>query len=239
MVKTVAQNETLNEFINRRMAELGLKSKVLTEAGIGAWTFKKIREQPTRLSESDFQKIAYALQCSIGDLKACLPNSIRKGTGHDMDLLAKEIGEPSVMKTVAKLEQMVEQEYPELRDAADYGTNPQNSGTVPEEIVEKSFEKETISNDTTNDLTEPIASALDFNCIENAKPKRKTKKIVQTDIKDTKPDAGEPKSQTVDEYKQQLKDMCLRKFLLYGNNARVDTALTAIGQELVKELVGL
>lgn len=233
------QSETLNDFINRRMKTLQIGYKGMTNAGVGAWTFKKIREDPTRLSEAEFQKIAYALRCSIGDLKACLPNSIRKGTGHDMDLLAKEIGEPSVMKTVAKLEQMVEQEYPELRDAADYGTDPQNSGTVPEEIVEKSFENETISDDTPNDPAEPVTKALDFNCIENAKPKRKTKKIVQTDIKDTKPDAGEPKPQTVDEYKQQLKDMCLRKFLLYRNNARVDTALTAIGQALVKELVGL
>lgn len=233
------QSETLNDFINRRMKTLQIGYKGMTNAGVGAWTFKKIREDPTRLSEAEFQKIAYALRCSIGDLKACLPNSIRKGTGHDMDLLAKEIGEPSVMKTVAKLEQMVEQEYPELRDAADYGTDPQNSGTVPEEIVEKSFENETISDDTPNDPVEPVTKALDFNCIENAKPKRKTKKIVQTDIKDTKPDAGEPKPQTVDEYKQQLKDMCLRKFLLYRNNARVDTALTAIGQALVKELVGL
>lgn len=170
------QSETLNDFINRRMKTLQIGYKGMTNAGVGAWTFKKIREDPTRLSEAEFQKIAYALRCSIGDLKACLPNSIRKGTGHDMDLLAKEIGEPSVMKTVAKLEQMVEQEYPELRDAADYGTDPQNSGTVPEEIVEKSFENETISDDTPNDPAEPVTKALDFNCIENAKPKRKTKK---------------------------------------------------------------
>ena len=113
------QKETLNEFINRRMAELGLKSKVLTDAGIGAWTFKKIRERPYALSESDFQKIAYALQCSIGDLKARVPASIREDAGHEMDLLAKENGTPSVMETVAKLEQMVEEKYPELGSSAD------------------------------------------------------------------------------------------------------------------------
>lgn len=237
------QKETLNEFINRRMAELGLKSKVLTDAGIGAWTFKKIREKPYALSESDFQKIAYALQCSIGDLKARVPASVRKDAGHEMDLLAKENGAPSVMETVAKLEAMVEEEYPELGSSADNVHVSEENAQNSNENVQKPEQNVQDQEENAQEPAEPITGTLDFNCIENAKPKRKTKKINQTDIiaprvQVIKSVADEVKAITVEEYRQQLKDMCLQQFLIYGRPAQVETVYAAIGEKLVKELLG-
>ena len=227
------QKETLNEFLNRRMAELGLKSKVLTDAGIGAWTFKKIREKPAALSESDFQKIAYALQCSIGDLKACLPASVRKDAGHETGLLAKENGEPSVMETVAKLEQMVEEEYPELGSSADNVQVSEKDAQIAEENAQEPVENVQDYEENAQETKEP-----------KAKPtKPKTKKMNRTDIimpkvQIIKSATAEVKAITVEAYRQQLKDMCLHEVLAAGSSVRIETAYINIGEKLVKELLG-
>ena len=219
------QNETLNEFMARRMTELGLGYKDLNEV-IGGQTQANIRSgRVTGLREETKQKLALLLQCSQGDINAAIANTVQiTKTG---EVVIRKNSEPSAMEPV---------------DSSDNGTKPQNSGTIPEEIDEKSFENGTISDDTSNDSAEPTAGTWDFNCIENAKTKPKTKKIKRTDITAPKVQAkavsGEVKDLTVEEYRQQLKDMCLQQFLIYGRPAQVETVYAAIGEKLVKELLG-
>ncbi len=215
------------------MAELGLGSKALTNAGIGGQTMHNINHCiPFRMTEGTKSKLATVLQCSIGDINAALAVTTQTTPfGEEVTKVPVKKQEiPSVMKTVDKLEQMVEEDYPELF-TEESGTKTEKSEPIPDKTDIKTDKSEPASPKTS-------IKADDFEW-QQEQPKPKRKKIVSKGLKEPAQTVERPQPGAMEEYRQQLKDMCLRKFLLYGNNARVDTALTAIGQALVKELVGL
>ena len=92
------------EFIQARSAALGIKSDQLADDfDIAPITMYRIKQcRPIR--EETKQKLARALKCCIGDINAAYAGTMP---------VIKD-GEPSVMKTVGKLEQMIEEDYPEL-----------------------------------------------------------------------------------------------------------------------------
>ena len=102
----------LYEFIDKRLAEQGKKWHSLTkDFGIGCQTLSNIKAgKTTKLSEGTLQKLALALCCSQGDLRACMAD--------EPDPRRKEVSETkkkTVMETVDKLEEMVkEQEDTEI-----------------------------------------------------------------------------------------------------------------------------
>jgi len=228
----MTQHETLKEFMNRRMAELGLGYKALTNAGIGGQTMHNINHCiPFRMTEGTKSKLATALQCSIGDINAALAVTTQTTPfGEEVTKVPVKKQEiPSVMKTVDKLEQMVEEDYPELF-TEESGTKTEKSEPIPDKT------------DIKTDKSEPASSktgvkADDFEW-QQEQPKPKRKKIVSKGLKEPEPTAEKPKSGTVEEYRQKLKDMCLQQLSEADPFDADSTALFAlIGQKLLKELM--
>lgn len=228
----MTQQETLKEFMNRRMAELGLGYKALTNAGIGGQTMHNINHCiPFRMTEGTKSKLATVLQCSIGDINAALAVTTQTTPfGEEVAKVPVKKQEiPSVMKTVDKLEQMVEEDYPELF-TEESGTKTEKSEPIPDKT------------DIKPDKSEPASPKTgiktdDFEW-QQKQPKPKRKKIVSKGLKETEPPAEKPKSGTVEEYRQKLKDMCLQQLSEADPFDADSTALFAlIGQKLLKELM--
>ena len=228
----MTQQETLKEFMNRRMAELGLGYKALTNAGIGGQTMHNINHCiPFRMTEGTKSKLATVLQCSIGDINAALAVTAQTTPfGEEVTKVPVKKQEiPSVMKTVDKLEQMVEEDYPELF-TEESGTNEEKNEPIPDKT------------DIKPDKSEPASSktgvkADDFEW-QQEQPKPKRKKIVSKGLKEPEPTAEKPTSGTVEEYRQRLKDMCLQLLSEADPFDADSTALFAlIGQKLLKELM--
>lgn len=228
----MTQQETLKEFMNRRMAELELGYKALTNAGIGGQTMHNINHCiPFRMTEGTKSKLATVLQCSIGDINAALAVTAQTTPfGEEVTKVPVKKQEiPSVMKTVDKLEQMVEEDYPELF-TEESGTNEEKNEPIPDKT------------DIKPDKSEPASSktgikADDFEW-QQEQPKPKRKKIVSKGLKEPEPTAEKPKSGTVEEYRQKLKDMCLQQLSEADPFDADSTALFAlIGQKLLKELM--
>ena len=228
----MTQQETLSEFMNRRMAELGLGYKALTNAGIGGQTQQNIKMGiPFRMAEVTKEKLAKVLQCTIGDINAALSRTTQTTPfGEEITKVPVKKQEiPSVMKTVDKLEQMVEEDYPELF-TEESGTKTEKSEPIPDKT------------DTKPDKSEPASpktgiKANDFDW-QQEQPKQKRKKIVSKGLKEPEPTAEKPKPGSAEEYRQQLKDMCLQLLSEADPFGTDPTALFAlIGQKLLKELM--
>lgn len=238
----MTQQEDLNAFLNRRMSELGLGYKALTNAGIGGQTLQNIRNNvPFRMGEVTKEKLAKALQCSIGDINAALSQTTQDTPfGECVTKSAKT----SVMKAVDKLEEMIKDDYPNETDA-----NPDESESVPEETGAKSDKIESISAKTvtkvehTRTVPEPVTVKVgELEGLQEKlsadKPKPKRKKIVSKGLTEAEPAAETTNTQTVEEYRQQLKDMCLKEFARFGCSGTMEVAYVAIAKKLLRDLLG-
>ena len=233
----MTQQETLSEFMNRRMAELGLGYKALTNAGIGGQTQQNIKMGiPFRMAEVTKEKLAKVLQCTIGDINAALSRTTQTTPfGEEVRKVpVKEQEIPSVMKTVDKLAETLRSE----------NLLSEENLQKTDKTVTKSDESEPIPDktDIKPDKSEPASSKTgiktdDFEW-QQEQPKPKRKKIVSKGLKETEPPAEKPKSGTVEEYRQKLKDMCLQQ-LSEADPFDADsiTLFALIGQKLLKELM--
>ena len=204
----MTQQENLKEFMNRRMAELGLGYKDVANAGIGAQTFQNIRQGvPFKMQDVTKQKLAALLKCSIGDINAALANT--DAVTPFGEVVIKEKPQPSVMETVDRLEEMVQEQYPEEAAAEE----PEDMPGIPEPVADKTKPK-----------TKKIDSA------DIAAPKKV--KVLKQAIKPEK----EP-AMTVEEYRQRLKDMCLQQFVSFGPSGGMESAYVSIAKVLLKELM--
>lgn len=228
----MTQQETLSEFMNRRMAELGLGYKALTNAGIGGQTQQNIKMGiPFRMAEVTKEKLAKVLQCTIGDINAALAVTTQTTPfGEEITKVSVKKQEiPSVMKTVDKLEQTVEEDYPELFTEQS-GTNEEKSEPIPDKTDIKPDKNEPASSKTS-------IKADDF-AWQQEQPKPKRKKIVSKGLTEAEPAADLPIKQALKEYRQQLKDMCLKEFTRFGRTGTMEAAYVAIARELLKDLLG-
>ena len=159
------QKETLNEFVNRRMSELGLGYKDVQNAGIGAQTQVNIRQgKVAGLQEVTKQKLALLLKCSQGEINAAIANTVQvTKTG---EYVIRQSAEPSVMKTVDKLEQIVEEEYPELASSADNVHVSEKDAQIAEENDQEPIENVQDHEENAQETEKP----------KTEQPKRKTKK---------------------------------------------------------------
>lgn len=233
----MTQQETLSEFMNRRMAELGLGYKALTNAGIGGQTQQNIKMGiPFRMAEVTKEKLAKVLQCTIGDINAALSRTTQTTPfGEEITKVPVKKQEiPSVMKTVEKPAETLREENllseENLKKAEENGTNEEKSEPIPDKT------------DTKPDKNEPASSKTSIKADDFAwqqeQPKPKRKKIVSKGLKEPEPAADLPIKQALEEYRHQLKDMCLQ-LLSEADPFDMDpTALFAlIGQKLLKELM--
>ncbi|MBQ8491294.1 MAG: hypothetical protein IJ536_02015 [Acidaminococcaceae bacterium] len=224
----MTQQENLNEFMNRRMAELGLGYKALTNAGIGGQTIQNIKNGiPFRMAEVTKSKLANALQCTIGDINAALSQTAQ----------TTPFGE-EVRKVPVKKEGVTMKAVEMLADAL------QEQGLLSEENQQKTEEKvtvpeqtETLSEETVTNPEQKEIKVSNFEWQQEKppaeQPKPKRKKIVSKGLKETEPE--EPETLTVETYRQQLKDMCLAKFT---KRVDVDVARISIANELLRDLLG-
>lgn len=231
----MTQQETLNDFINRRMAELGIGYKALTNAGIGAQTMVNIRKgKVTGLQLVTRQKLAEALRCSMGDIQAAIANTVQVTPfGEEVQKVPVKKEAGSTMKAVEKLADTL-----------------QEQGLLSEENQQKAEESESVPDktDTKPDKSESILDKTDTKTDEcesvprlpemPKQPKLKRKKIVPKGLTEAEPAAETTNTQTVEEYRQQLKDMCLKEFARFGRAGTMEAAYVAIARELLKDLLG-
>jgi DNA-binding Xre family transcriptional regulator len=95
---------TLNEFINKRLSELGITRSQLCSAGLSWATLSKIKNGGNNISVPVKEKLAIGLKCTIGDINACLSETDDPRRKDGPEGKHKPI---TVMETVDKLEQMV------------------------------------------------------------------------------------------------------------------------------------
>ncbi|MBQ9256344.1 MAG: hypothetical protein IJ181_04390 [Acidaminococcaceae bacterium] len=234
----MTQQETLSEFMNRRMAELGLGYSALTNAGIGGQTQHNIKNGVHfRMAEVTKEKLAKVLQCTIGDINAALSRTTQTTPfGEEITKVPVKKEEPSVMKTVEKLAETLKKENL---------LSEENLQKMDETVI-KSDESEPITDKTDTKLEETGTNTAEAKlnpdgfewhqgkpAEEQTKPKRK--KIVSKGLKENQPAVDAPKTQTVEEYRQQLRDMCLKQFV---RSVSVDAARLNIAKELLKDLLG-
>ena len=227
----MTQQENLNEFMNRRMAELGLGYKALTNAGIGGQTIQNIKNGvPFRMAEVTKSKLANALQCTIGDINAALSQTAQATP------FGEEVRKVPVKKEAGPTMKAVEM----LADAL------QEQGLLSEENQQKTEEKvtvpeqtETLSEETVTNPEQKEIKVSNFEWQQERppaeQPKPKRKKIVSKGLKETEPAAEVPIAQPLEVYRQQLKDMCLAKFT---KSVDVDAARISIANELLRDLLG-
>lgn len=143
----MTQQETLNDFINRRMAELGIGYKALTNAGIGAQTMVNIRKgKVTGLQLVTRQKLAEALRCSMGDIQAAIANTAQVTPfGEEVQKVPVKKEAGSTMKAVEKLADTL-QEQGLLSEENQQET--EESESVPDKTDTKSDESESILDKT-------------------------------------------------------------------------------------------
>ena len=101
---------TLNEFINKRCAELGITRTQLLDRGNLSWATLSNIGKGVKITTVTKEKLARGLQCTIGDINACLtgePNPLRKEAATPEGRAGKQYEPKGVMATVDKLEKMV------------------------------------------------------------------------------------------------------------------------------------
>lgn len=228
----MTQQENLNEFMNRRMAELGLGYKALTNAGIGGQTIQNIKNGvPFRMAEVTKSKLANALQCTIGDINAALSQTAQATP------FGEEVRKVPVKKEAGPTMKAVEM----LADAL------QEQGLLSEENQQKTEEKvtvpeqtETLSEETVTNPEQKEIKVSNFEWQQEKppaeQPKPKRKKIVSKGLKEPEPE--EPETLTVETYRQQLKDMCLKEFARFGCSGTMEVAYVAIAKKLLQDLLG-
>ena len=162
----MTQQENLNEFMNRRMAELGLGYKALTNAGIGGQTIQNIKNGvPFRMAEVTKSKLANALQCTIGDINAALSQTAQ----------TTPFGE-EVRKVPVKKEGVTMKAVEMLADAL------QEQGLLSEENQQKTEEKVTVPEQTETLSEETVTN-----------PEQKEIKVSNFEWQQEKPPAEQPK----------------------------------------------
>ena len=99
---------TLNEFINKRLNELGITRSQLCSAGLSWATLSKIKNGGNNISVPVKEKLAIGLKCTIGDINACLSETDdpRRKDGPE-GRAGKQYEPQGVMATVDKLEKIV------------------------------------------------------------------------------------------------------------------------------------
>jgi len=163
----MTQQENLNEFMNRRMAELGLGYKALTNAGIGGQTIQNIKNGvPFRMAEVTKSKLANALQCTIGDINAALSQTAQATP------FGEEVRKVPVKKEAGPTMKAVEM----LADAL------QEQGLLSEENQQKTEEKVTVPEQTETLSEETVTN-----------PEQKEIKVSNFEWQPEKPPAEQPK----------------------------------------------
>ena len=99
----------LSDFIKKRLAELGKNRSWLINSGDLDWSTLSNIDKGMTIRKVTQEKLARALQCSMGDIQQCL---MEQNPLKDVVVSKKALAKmkPSVMETVDKLEAMIKEE---------------------------------------------------------------------------------------------------------------------------------
>ena len=219
---------TLWEFVEKRMAELGISRYDLeTEHDIAYATINRIKAGKP-IKESTKQKLAFALKCSQGDIN----NVIYNLNGPQPD--QEEDGEPSVMETVDKLEKMVKEDHPYLAEPSKKPKWKKAQDVAKEQPAKREPEKAPVR------------------VIRNDAPKEKwpedppeeqlspTPEIPMTILPDSVyyKQLEAARQEGAAEYKQKLKDICLKALVKVPLlNVSGETPIGMAGRAVIEELL--
>ena len=123
---------TLNEFIKKRCTELGITRTQLLDRGNLSWATLSNIGKGVKITTVTKEKLARGLQCTIGDINACLtdePNPLRKEAATREGTAGKQYEPKGVMATVDKLEKMVSDPDPADEEPAEVFTEEPETDT--------------------------------------------------------------------------------------------------------------
>lgn len=121
----------LSEFINQRLAELGMKRSDLVNKFDLEWSTLSAIDHDKTVRKITQEKLAKALHCTMGDIQQCLAeqNPLKDVVVSKKSLAKKQ---PSVMETVDKLEKMIKEEPYVTPEPEEEPENIFNSDPDPE-----------------------------------------------------------------------------------------------------------
>lgn len=250
------------EYMQKRMKELGITVKDLEDKfDIVYATIQRIKSgRGHAIKDGTKQKLALALQCSVGDIN----NAI-----YELQNLKPSQGdteEAPVMETVDKLEQMVEEEYPELGTEGSKAEPATEAAKTTMEIMDK--ERHRVAH-IRPDGTEPVLKLKEKAIKKKAENQQKEKPVLRFIKNDPLPEEKWPEDppeekpdkiireaasvlkesideytykrvrrEAVSEYKQKLKDICLRTYVNVPTvNLSGETPAGLIGRALMEEIL--
>ena len=203
---------TLNDFINKRLKELGMKRTDLVNKFDIEWSTLTTIRRGKFIRKVTQERLAKALQCSQGDIQACMaeaPTPLRaeaeKPEGNaGIGITAKYKKKKTVMETVDKLEEIMKKEHPE---------------EVEKIMKEKPY----------------VTPEPDEEPAEVFQPEPETEKPYLPEYKSV---YEEDRLEGEQRYRQKLKDMALKIFVSGAPDIHTMEKIYAdIGYALVKELV--
>ena len=201
------------EFVEKRMKELGMTRYDLeTEHDIAYATVQRLKAGSTNIKDSTKQKLALALQCSVGDINAAI-------SGSASELPKMEPDDPDVIDGNMICDKITE--AIEKAGALEAPKNePAKKGTAKKERQKERWpedppeEKKTQPPDYVDAMLYAQTAPPDICGIKRARQK------------------------AVAEYKQKLKDICIAAYLDVPKlNITGETATGYIGRALMKELL--
>ena len=207
----------LNEFIEKKLEERGLKWRALTEVGgIGSMTAQNLRQGTSvKIKEVTKEKLANVLQCSIGDINAAL--AVTAQVTPFGEEVRKNQEEPSVMQMVDKLDEMVKEGYPEKAEA---GQEEEPEMKWHDDKPKDAPEKVPVKREVLEELFPDGAD--------------ETEGVNSEDVMDAVSAAA---TGAVEAYRQRLKDICLKEMANADPyNCNMSVVYADIGMALLKEL---
>ena len=201
------------EFVEKRMKELGMTRYDLeTEHDIAYATVQRLKAGSSNIKDSTKQKLALALQCSIGDINAAISGSAPELPKMEPDEPDAEIGSVNLSGITEATGKAGALEAPK--------NEPAKKGTA-----KKERQKERWPEDPPEETKTPPPDYVDALCYATA---------ASPDVFGIK----RARREAVAEYKQRLKDACLQALAEAPEViATPETSYSRIGKRVLTELL--
>lgn len=218
------------DFVRKRMNELGLsQSDLEVDHDIPYATMQRIKAGSTNFKEVTKQKLALALQCTIGDINAAISGQVSTEKPEKLpDITDKPKEPPDVIPGIEIVGKIVNNP-PCSSYNAHKRTGGQKAGTAESKKTDppqkKERQKERWPEDPPEEKKTPPPDYVDAAIYSATQP---------ADVFGFK----RARREAVAEYKQKLKDICIAAYLDVPKlNITGETATGYIGRALMKELL--
>ena len=218
------------EFVEKRMRELGMTRYDLeTEHDIAYATVQRLKAGSTNIKDSTKQKLALALQCTIGDINAAISGQVSTEKPEELPDITDKPKEPPDVIPRIEIAGKIVNNPPCSSCNAHKRTGGQKAGTAESKktdpLQKKERQKERWPEDPPEEKKTPPPDYVDAAIYSATQP---------PDVFGIK----RARREAVAEYKQKLKDICIAAYLDVPKlNITGETATGYIGRALMKELL--